>query len=157
MNAFVSHAIHPSEQYIVSMLAKKLADKQIGAVTNFVHSEGIDLQTSAQIRKATIFIGLITVASVSYRKNQVFTEFQFAIQNKRPSILLVEQGVNLPAWLDQRYLIVFNRFSIDAAMQVANQHVELAKQTQQGNENTAWLLGGVAVVALLTLLANEKK
>jgi hypothetical protein len=157
MNAFVSHATHSSEQYIVSLVAKKLADNQIGAVTNFVHTEGIDLQTSAQIRKATIFIGLVTNAGTTYRKNQVFTEFQFALQNQRPSILLVEQGTRIPAWLDQSKIIVFSRYNIDGALQIANHHIDLAKATQQGKENAAWLLGGVAILALLALLANDKK
>ena len=157
MIAFVSHATHPSEQYIVSLVAKKLADKQIGVVTNFIHKDVIDLQTSAQIRNATIFIGLITMAGTNFRKSQVFTEFQFAVQNQRPSILLVEQGVALPAWLDTRGIIVFNRVNVDSAIQIANQHIELAKQAQQGRENAAWLLGGVAVIALLALLSNDKK
>lgn len=156
MNAFISYATHPSEQYIVSLLAKKLADNQIGVMTNFVHSDRIDVQISSQIRNAALFIGLVTASSNNFRKNQVFAEYQFALQNQKPSILLVEQGTTLPFGVQQHQYIVFNRFNIEAAMEVANRHINLAKETQRGKENAAWLLGGVAVLALLAILANDK-
>jgi hypothetical protein len=157
MNAFISHAIHPNEQYIVSLLARKLSEQQVGVVTNFVHSDVIDLQTAAQIRNAAMFIGLITQSAVNFRQNKVFTEFSFAVQNKRPAILLVEDRVPLPSWVNQQNIIIFNRLNINQAIEIANYHMEGAKKAKKASEGMAWLLGGLAVVALLAYLSDDKK
>ena len=157
MNAFISHAIHPNEQYIVSLLARKLLEQQVGVVTNFIHTDAIDLQTAAQIRNAAMFIGLVTKSAVSFRQNKVFTEFNFAVQNKRPAILLVEEGAPLPNWINQQNVIVFNRLNISQAIETANYHMEGAKMAKKATEGMAWILGGLAVIALLSYLSDDKK
>jgi hypothetical protein len=155
MNAFLSYSVRANEQYIVSLLAQKAAESGLTLVTNYNQGAFLHPQTANEIRNAAVFIGLLTTSTV-HGNNKVFTEYNHALTCNRPTILLVEDGISFgPNVPDGPNVVRFNRFNIEDAMsRVRN---KMAHATPVNPDSTAWILGGIAALALLAYLSNDKK
>ena len=156
MNAFISYSISQHEQYIVSLLAQKLAEAGLTSVTNYNQSDSIDYQAINEIKNCGLFIGLITRFGFSIRSNRVIAEFTQAQSFNRPAIFLIEDSVLVaPPIAGYHNLIRFNRHNVaEAAQEVRNRIAAI--QQKATADGAAWLVGGLAIIALLSYLSDKK-
>jgi hypothetical protein len=158
MNAFISYSINEDEQYILTLLSQKVAEAGLTLVTSYNQSDWPDPQTANEIKNSVLFIGLMTGSGSLSKRSRVYSEFKQANLFSRPAILLIEETVEVGLWEDSYHnTIRFNRFSINQAVEEVKRRISTS-QTDQPNQNAAgWILGGIAVLALLSLLSSDKK
>lgn len=157
MNVFVSYSIHENEQYILSLLAQKLASSGLTAVTSYDQGDYIDFQTINEIKNSVLFIGLITQAGGLPKIARVFAEFKQANLFQKPAILLIEEGVEVAPWVGlYQNTIRFSRYNIDSTIDEVNRRIH-APAPQPNQNALAWILGGLGVLAILSLLSSDKK
>lgn len=156
MNAFISYSISENEQYILTLLAQKLGENGITLVTSYNQSGLGDFQAASDIKSAALFIGLITDSGRSARTERVFSEFQLANLHNKPAIFLVERNVTVAPWVNSYpNTIRFDRRYPNQAIEEVRNRISNS-QTPQPNANAAaWLLGGLGVLALLSLLSQK--
>jgi hypothetical protein len=158
MNAFISYSISENEQYILSLLAQKVAETGLTLVTSYDQSDSANFQTTNDIRNCAVFIGLITRSGRLAKTSRVYSEFKQANLFSRPAILLIEDTVSVAPWIGSYSNTVrFNRFFINQAIDEVKNKIRASQTTQPNDNAAAWLLGGIAVLALLSLLSSEKK
>jgi hypothetical protein len=150
---FISHSLAVQDRYLLSLLATKLNEVGFQLVSNAAPS---DFQANpyvlAQIQNASLAIGLITCYSHGFQRGFVAQEINFARQLNKPVILLVEEGVAVGGVLqDFPNTVTFNRQNIHAAIEQVKNRIKAPDYT------AAWVLGGVAVLALLAYLGDPKK
>ncbi len=157
MNVFVSYSIHENERYILSLLAQKLANSGLTAVTSYDQGDYVDIQTINEIRNSALFIGLITQAGGLPKIARVFGEFKQANLFQKPAILLIEEGVEVAPWVSvYQNTVRFSRYNINSAIDEVNRRIHAP--VPQPNQNAlAWILGGLGVLAILSLLSSDKK
>jgi hypothetical protein len=154
MNAFISYAIHANEQYILNLLAQKIAETGLTLVTSYNQSDYIDAQVANDIRNSAVFIGLITKSGRPAKISRVYSEFKQANLFSKPAILLIEEGVVVAPWVSAyQNTIWFNPYSIHKAAEIVNNKIYHSKPSDAGT----WIVGGAIVLALLALLSNDKK
>jgi hypothetical protein len=155
MKAFISFAISPDEQYILNLLADKLGKRGFTLVSGVNAWPRFEPRIAPQMQDATLFIGLITRAGATLRFQNVIEEFNLARSMSKPAILLIEEGSFYPMWgSDDFNTIYFNRNNIGQAIETVNGRIHTPDTEASA---AAWLLGGVAVIALLSYLSNDKK
>jgi hypothetical protein len=155
MTIFISYSLGIYEQYILNLLSKKLAERGHSLITNSY--AGFDSQIQQQIQSAGLFLGLITLSGQQSKSAWVAHELSIAEGLGKPCLMLVQEGT--PIQLSQKVLpntIIFNPNNVDAAIQMVQEKSDQA-QAQRTNTNAAWLLGGIAAIALLAYLSEEKK
>ena len=165
MKAFISFAVNPSEQYIVSILSSILREQTFNITTNFSSPNSF-----AGINKANFFIGVVTSNNAEANK-KVLADWHFALQQNTPALILVENSQylnlfeNLFAQQDslKPNFIRFDKNDPTAAIQFVEQHSQQARQqimttNNQNNNNNglAWVLGGLAALAVIKLFTAEK-
>ena len=157
MNAFISYSISDDEQYILSLLSQKVAEAGLTLVTSYNQSDWPDPQTANDIKNSALFIGLMTASGSVGRRSRVYSEFKQAQLFSRPAILLIEDTVPVSIWENSYHnTIRFSRYSINEAIEEVKRRIG-ASQTQPSPNAAAWILGGLAVIALLSLLSTDKK
>jgi hypothetical protein len=157
MNAFISYSITENEQYILSLLAQKVAETGLTLVTSYDQSHSADFQTATDIRNSALFIGLITRSGGLAKTSRVYSEFEQANLFSRSAILLVENTVSVAPWIRSHSNTVrFDRFFISQAIDEVKNKIRASQATQPDDNAAAWVLGGIAVLALLALLSSEK-
>lgn len=158
MNAFISYSIGAYEQYILNLFAQKLSEIGLTLVTSYNQSNLVDTQTANDIKNSALFIGLITSAGPLGRTGRVYSEFKLAKLHNKPAILLIEDTVAVASWVNMyENTVRFNRYFPHQAMEQVKQKIA-ASQTPQPNSNAAaWILGGIGILALLSLLSEKEK
>lgn len=154
MRAFLSYSLNDSQQYILTILARKLNES--GFYVNTTHSV---YSVDYEIKKSNLFIGILTKNSTS--NNNVIHEWNFAISNRVPSILLVEDNIPINKGLSHPNIIYFNRINPNSAIQKVQNRIKkynppIVTQKENSENALAWVLGGVAVIALIKLLSEDK-
>ncbi len=158
MNAFISYSISDNEQYILSLLAQKVAETGLTLVTSYNQSDIVDVQTINDIKNSAVFVGLITLSGHLPKTNRVYLEFKQANLYGRPAIFLIEDRVKVHPWVDAyQNTVRFNRYRIYEAIQEVNNKINSSKMSQSNSNAAAWILGGIAVLGLLSLLSDEQK
>lgn len=158
MNAFISYSIHPNEQYLLTLLAQKLSERGLSSVASYNQGDFIDGQTLNEIQNAALFIGLITWAGNMRNPSRVFLEFEQANLSHKPSILLIEDNVYVtPQVAQYPNTIRFSRGSINQAIEEVNRRIQASNAPLTGQNAMAWILGGIGVLAILSLLSSDKK
>lgn len=158
MNAFISYSISDNEEYILTLLSQKLAEAGLTLVTSYNQSDWPDPQTANEIKNSAVFIGLMTGSGSLGRRSRVYSEFKQAHMFSRPAILLIEDTVDVGLWENSYHdTIRFNRFSINNASEEVKRRIGTSQGGQPNQNAAAWLLGGLAVLALLSLLSSDKK
>ncbi len=155
MQAFLSYSIAESEQYVLTLLANKLSERGFSITANY--KETFDSLAELQIKSSTLFIGVI--ARAGKKIDRVSQEIQFAIRQKKPMILLIEENIKVADWVENfPNTIKFNRKFPNRAIEEVNQRIQTSQRQQPQQDNTlAWILGGVAALFLISSLSSEKK
>ena len=162
MRAFISYSINDSEQYVLSILARKLKEQGFIVSSSYnLYSTLVDFQTYSQLNKSSLFIGIITGDGTDI--NRVYNEWKIALQKRIPAILLIEDVVAVGQELQSHPNIIrFNKLRPETSIEIVRQKINISRQPnlqigKQNNDNTAaWLLGGLAVLALIGLLSKDK-
>ena len=158
MNAFISYSIDANEQYILNLLAQKMAERGISLVTSNNQSNWVDTQTPNDIKNSTLFIGLITKAGPLGRTRRVYSEFQLAHMFSKPAIFLIEDTVSVAPWVSlYENTIRFNRHYPEGAIDQVHSKMAASQNAQTNSNAAAWVLGGLGVLALLSWLSDQKK
>jgi len=157
MKAFISYSLNDAEQYILTILSIQLKEQGFIASTNHNLFNELEHNRFPQLNKSNLFIGLIT--STGNANNRVFEEWEQAISQKIPSLLLVENNVKISTSLLQHpNVITFDRHNPESSIELVKNKIKLSRQnTQVKNDNTfAWILGGLAAIVVIGLLSNDK-
>lgn len=155
MNAFISYAINENEQYILSLLAQKVAEAGLTLVTSYNQSDSVDIQAVNDIKNSALFIGLITQSGRLAKTARVYSEFKSANLYGKPAILLIEDTVEVAPWISlYQNTVRFNRYNIGQAIEIVKQKIHNPEIKQ--SDAAAWVVGGIAVLALLALLSEKK-
>lgn len=158
MNAFISYSIADNQQYILNLLAQRLAEKGLTLVTSTNQTDYADFQVSNEIRNCALFIGLVTKAGRIAKTARVYSEFKMAHMYNKPAIYLIEDSVEVAPWINAYpNTIRFNRFSIDQAIYQVKNRIHNPQFSESNSNAAAWVLGGVAVLGLLSWLSDKEK
>lgn len=158
MNAFISYSIAEHEQYILNLLSQRITESGLTLVTSYNQGDWPDPQSSDLIRNSAVFIGLMTGSGRLPKRNRVYADFKQAHVLNRPAILLIED--NIPTFWEHNYhnTIRFNRHNINQSIDEVNQRIRNSQlQAAQKPDAAAWILAGVGILALLSLLSSDKK
>lgn len=157
--AFVSYAMNDREQSVLTLLSDLLKEEGFLVDSSYdgINSGGmIQYSLKRKISESDLFIGIITQSN---RNNHVLTEWQHAQDARIPSLLLVEDTISIrPALLQQQNVLKFNRFRPESAMNKAIQKIRQSKMQSTNSEGqgfVGWMLGGLAVLALIKLLSDD--
>lgn len=157
MRVFISYSLNDQEQFVLSVLAKKLREQGYIVSTGYnIPSQFQNQQNLSQISNSNLFIGLIT--NTGQANNHVLKEWEQAKTKKIPSLLLIENTVRINApYQNDPNIVVFNRYNPEPSIELIRQKIHSSKEVEKtGDESTAWIIGGLAALALIALLANEK-
>jgi hypothetical protein len=158
MNAFISYSIADNEQYILTLLSQKVSEIGLTLVTSYDQGDWPDTQASDEIKNSAVFIGLMTNSGRFGKRNRVYSEFKQANLFNRPAILLIEDSI--PVFWEGYYhnTIRFNRHNIGQTVEEVNNRIRTSQLEPPPTPNAAaWLLAGIGVLALLSLLSSDKK
>jgi len=152
MNAFISYSIGANEQYILNLLAQKMEKIGLNLITSYENpSLWVYKQTPTIINDSAFFIGVITNAGPPEKTSQVFSEFELANRFNKPAIFLIEDTVQVAAWISlYENTIRFNRRFPEQAINQVNDKIS-------GSRNATWILAGIGILALLDWLSDQKK
>lgn len=160
MKAFVSYSLNDSEEYILTILSRKLREQGFSIVSSYrEYRNTLDYETFSQLSKSNLFIGVITKKGQANK--QVFAEWREATKRQIPALLLIEENVNVTPYLrNQSNVLFFNRHRPEVAIEAVRTKITRNNQrtisTRQRNDNSAaWILGGLAALAIIGLLAND--
>jgi hypothetical protein len=157
MNAFISYSIADNEQYILTLLSQKVSEIGLTLVTSYDQGDWPNAQATDEIKNAAVFIGLMTTSGRLGKRNRVYSEFKQANMFGRPAILLIEDTI--PVLWEGHYhnTIRFNRHNIGRSIQEVNNRIANSQQQiPQAPNAAAWILAGIGVLALLSLLSSDK-
>lgn len=155
MKAFLSYSLNDSEQYVLSILVKKLNEQGFIVSSSYENYNFIGFEQFSQINSSNLFIGVITVTSQEYLR--VVNEWEAAVKRKVPALLLVDNAVTVnPPYSTNPNIIRFDKYNPTPSIETVKAKIEQSKETNQDNA-AAWALGGLAVLALIALLSNPKK
>jgi len=113
----------------------------------------IDFTTQKNIEISDLFLGVIT--DQSHTPNRVLNEWQYANQRNVPGILVVENTLNVQN-IPKDNVIFFDRTNLGYAIDKVNQKIEFSSHSPANEEWIKWVLGGAAVLALLSVLGKNK-
>jgi len=151
MIAYVSYSLNDHDQYILTLLARELNAKGMIVKQSSDFHSNMSSVTKHNIYKSELFIGIISGAGME--KNRVINEYNYAVQCNKPSILLIENTVQLPPGFRANY-ILFDRHNPNHAINILKQRTSRAKR-KNNSDAAAWVLGGAALLAIIGLLAND--
>jgi len=161
MKAYISYSLTDSEQYIVSVLALKLNEQNFQTDLSYFDYEGeqLSFSTRSRIKNSHLFIGILT--QDGSRFNSVHKEWSYALETKTPAIILVEDTLFEfnPQLKHHPNVLGFNRAYPEATIAQVHQNIKDAALKQKGKLNNAlaWMLGGVAAIALVRLLSKQEQ
>jgi len=152
--AFISYSLADKDRFVVSRLTSELQQKEmlVTSSQNF-NSPTIDFTTRKNIEISDLFIGVIT--DQSQTANRVLIEWQYANQRNVPGLLVVEDTLNVQN-IPLDNVIFFNRNNLGYAIDKVHQKIEYSSHSPSNDEWVKWVLGGAAVIALLSVLSKNK-
>jgi hypothetical protein len=149
---------------MTTQLAIRLGNKGFSIETN-----KSSINAHFDVRKAALFIGVI--ADNNSNTKTVLELWQFANDNKRPTLLFIEESClkkfnssDKQGLITHPNVLIFNRFDAESALQKAenkikeacDSYIDYSKNERQDNA-LAWILGGVAAVTTINLLRAESQ
>ncbi|MDX2304388.1 MAG: TIR domain-containing protein [Microscillaceae bacterium] len=158
MKAFVSYSLNDTDEYVITILAKKLQEQgfYVSAGHN-LHFPDTNPESLAQIRTSDLFIGILTYNGQINERVQ--HEWLYAQEAQKSAILMVEWNVALDEELNNSQNIVrFNRQNPDRAIESIHRYIDGARQNAglaDKNDVFAWILAGMALIKLVRLLSKN--
>lgn len=155
MKVFISYSINDNDQYLLTLLVTKLREKfHIVSTSQNFYSNVLDYNTQNEIMESHLFLGVLTGQGLE--KNRVQDEWRFAQSRNVPTILLIEDSVQVNRNFNGDY-IIFNRYNPQDAIDIINYKMNPpVVKNNSSEEAMGWLLGGAAVLAILALLSGKK-
>jgi len=156
MKAFVSYSVSGNNEFVLTLLSAKLrANNFIITTSQNFYSDTIDHNTKSEISSSHLFVGIIT--GNGEEKKRVLDEWKYAIKRNIPNLLLIENTVLLNDKFRGNY-IKFDRNNPQKAIREINAKMANQKSlAEKGSDNlVAWLLGGAALLAIISLLTNKE-
>jgi hypothetical protein len=160
MKAFISYSLLDSDEYIITKLAGKLEEQGFYPDTGtHKFSQILVDETLFKIKSSHLFIGILmpTKAKSGASNQRVIKEWEFAISRKVPSVLVVEKSMlNILPNLNAN-IISFDKNHPETAIEFVKKTIEESQQPLKTdmNNRVAWLIGGLALLALIAFLANS--
>lgn len=153
--AFISYSLADKDRFVVSRLISVLQEKgmSVSSSQNF-YSDHIDFTTQKNIDIADLFIGVITDQSGT--RSRVLNEWRYATDKSIPNLIVLEDTLQIEN-ANRENVIRFNRYNLASAISKVNQKIESSRRTTSDDEWIKWVLGGAAVIALLSLLDNNRR
>jgi len=160
MKAYISYSLTDLEDYIVSALAFKLQEQNFQTdLSLFDYEDELSFSTRSRIKNSHLFVGILT--QNGDRFNFVYNEWLYALKTNIPAILLAENELLElnPQLKSHPNILGFNRVYPEATIAQVNQNIKEAALKQKGKLNNAlaWMLGGVATIALVKLLSKQEQ
>lgn len=155
MKVFISYSLDDAEQYVLSILAKRLKEKGYIVLTGYhIASPYNNDHNHSQINNSNLFIGII--ASFGNTNNYVSQDWQFAKSRNIPSLLLIENAVSIThKQINDPNIIRFDRNNPEPSIELVKRKIEESRAPQQASSDSAWLIGGLAILALIALLSDD--
>ncbi len=156
--AFISYSIKDSEQYVLTLLSNLLREEgfTIDSSFDFLDHGDSFRDIKNKIANSGLFIGLITAAG---KNKYVLAEWQEAQNSNTPSLLLIEDTIELKsASSNNQNILRFNRNYPESAIEEATFKIRKSKETQVDDVSdniVGWILGGLAILAIITLLSDD--
>ena len=157
--AFISYSMKDSEQYVLTLLSSLLKEEGFSVDSSFDFlklGDSIDYSIKRKIQESSLFIGVITQPN---RNDSVLNEWKQAQTFEIPSILLIEDEIDIDSSiLKQVNVLRFNRYSPDTAIKKVVNNIKKAEtnlEVNKGNSLLGWILGGLAILAILKLLSDD--
>ena len=152
MKAFISYSLNDQEQYLATLLSYKLREQGFSLITSNGPYNSVDITTRSQIFTSQVFVGLVSHSGLQWQR--VIEEYDMAVNNNTPAILLVEEGVYIAPDFEGNY-VRFNRRNPQPAIEEIRRRMYV--QQPSNNDALGWVLGGAALLAVIALLANGNK
>lgn len=153
--AFISYALKDNEQFVLTLLSNLLRDEGYSINSSYDdYSYLVQRATHSNIIKSSLFIGLIT--QYGDRNQNVFNEWKVALNYKIPSLLLLEDSVNItPELMSHPNVLRFNRHYPNQQIEQIKATIRNSKRNSENNSAMGWILGGIAALAIIKLLSDE--
>ncbi|NHN25179.1 hypothetical protein FIA58_005755 [Flavobacterium jejuense] len=154
MKVFLSYSLNDQDLFILTLLAEELNKKGfIINQSNDFHTEMSSL-TRVNINNSNLFIGLIS--GTGHEKNRVINEWRLATSKNIPCIFLIENTVPINQNFKSKYLI-FDRYNPHQAIEELKKTINIKKENQNDSNALAWILGGAALLSIISLLSKDDK
>ncbi len=156
MKVFLSYSLNDSNLHVIPMLVNHLKNQGLEPFTSYQSSDNYPFN-DFKSNNTSLFIALLTRSGK--QSSKVLNEWMNAINTKIPTIALVENTVSLP----NNYLHLPNilRFNIgnptDAINQIQINRNDSIHSKKNDSNAMAWILGGIAAIALIKLLSDEDR
>ncbi len=154
MKVFLSYSLNDQDQFILTLLASELRNKNFQIFQSNDFNIEMSSLTKLNINKAQLFIGIIT--GDGFETKRVQKEWRLAKVSKVPSILMIEDTVSVDTKFKFPY-IVFNRQNPHHAIETLKRKMNV--QMKKSNEDSnawAWVTGFAAMLAIITLFSKEE-
>jgi hypothetical protein len=151
MQAFISYSLNEQEQFIATLLSYRLRERGFTLIMSNQYNS-VDITTRNQIFVAQLFVGVIS--SNGFQWKRVLDEYNLAVSNKIPAILLIEDTVPVDPSFTGNY-VRFNRNNPHTAVEQI--HTKMKIQQPANNDALGWVLGGAALLAIVALLSEGSK
>ena len=158
MKSFLSYSLNDTDEYVITILAKKLQEQgfYVSAGQN-LHFPDTNPESLAEISSADLFIGILTFNG--HINERVYHEWQYAKEAGKSAILMVEWNVDMADELTfGQNIIRFNRQNPDRAIESIHHYISEARQNSDETDKQdvfAWILAGMALVKLVRLLSKN--
>lgn len=155
MKAFLSYSLNDRDQFILTLLAKELNTRGFSINQSNDFNTQMSQLTKINISKSNLFIGLISGKGLESVRVQ--NEWGLAYNANIPSILIIENNVPLNYGFNYPY-IIFDRNNPHQAIAELNKKINEMKKVSNDDSNAwAWVLGGAALISLLSLLDKNER
>ena len=153
--AFISYALSDSEQFVLTLLSNLLREEGYSIDSSYNdYGNVVQRSTYNSILKSSLFIGLIT--QFGDRNQNVFNEWNVALEKKVPSLLLVEDSVKItPELINHSNVVIFNRHYPNEQFERIKAKIKSSKKNADNNSSLGWILGGLAALVIIKLLSDE--
>lgn len=157
MRAYLSYSLNDEQQYVVTVLAQILREKGY-VLTAGSGRAGLRILPGTSgdpLLGCNLFIGVVTRSGVE--SDRVIGEYNKAISYSIPALLLVDEGVAYASGIQaSSNIVLFNHANPSGAMSLVRGRVKDARIQPPSDDTSAWVLGGLAVLALIALLSSKK-
>lgn len=150
MKVFISYTVGTEDEFILTILSSRLREKSftINTSQNF-YIEDLDLNTMGEIKESNLFMAI--VLNSGHEKNRVFEEWNYAVSENVPNLLLIEEASAKGLTLKGNY-IKFDRSSIHLAISEISRRMASDNATSdKADDILPWIIGGESIISSLAL------